>query len=118
MPACKEELSTGNIVRVERGCSRRLIAGGSRPLRLGRGETGRTTAHTSMPPSNNARREGHEKVPGIPRKSTRGGRFMNLTEASQSCSISIERTVISIRSYYHATNGQMCQNRKRTSRTG
>src|SRR6266571_8601530 len=77
MPVCKEELSRGNIVRVERGCSRLFIAGRTIPSRLsrpGRGETGRTTAQTSMPPSNNARRGGHEKLAGMPRKSTRGGR--------------------------------------------
>src|SRR5690348_8914315 len=91
MPACKEELSKGNIERVERSCSRRVIAGWPRGLgrsRSGRGEAGRTTAQTSIPPSNNARREGHEKLPGMPRKSTRGRRFINLTEASQSCNIS------------------------------
>src|SRR6266568_3902377 len=76
MPACKEELSRGNTGRVERGCSRRFIAGRTRRSRRGRGETGRTTAQTSMPPSNNARREGHEKLAGMPRKSTRGGRFI------------------------------------------
>src|SRR5438128_1788374 len=76
MPVCKEELSRGNIERVERSCSRRFIAGRSSPSRLGRGETGRTTEQTSMPPSNNARREGNEKLAGMPRKSTRGGRFI------------------------------------------
>src|SRR6266566_2067392 len=81
----REELSTGNTGRATHGCSRRVIAGRSRP---GLREAGRTTAQTLMPLSNNARRGGNEKFPCMPRKRTCGGRFTNLTEASSSCSIS------------------------------